>query len=86
MDDEIQMDYFAVSLPDFLVFDTDLQARNRIHCHFVIGLGFLGQGKLAEAQREFEMVLAQQPDHVGAVVHRAWRESPNGRASSTIHA
>jgi tetratricopeptide (TPR) repeat protein len=86
IDDEIQMDYFAVSLPDFLVFDTDLQERNRVHCHFVIGLGLLGQGKLADALREFDAALAQQPDHLGALVHRAWRESPNGRASSTIHA
>ncbi len=85
MDDDVQMDYFAVSLPDFLVFDTDLRERNRLHCHFMIGLGLLGQGDQAEAQREFDAVLARQPDHLGAVVHRAWNESPSGRASSTVH-
>ncbi len=86
MDDAVQMDYFAVSLPDFLVFDTDLQARNRLHCHFIIGLGWLGLGNQAEAQRAFDTVLAQQPDHLGAVIHRAWRESPDSRASSAVHA
>ncbi len=40
--DEVQMDYFAVSLPDFLVFDDDLGTRNRIHCHYMMGLGWLG--------------------------------------------
>ncbi len=86
MDDAVQMDYFAVSLPDFLVFDTDLEARNRLHCHFIIGLGWLGLGSLAEAQREFDAVLAEQPDHLGAVVHRGWRESLDRSTSSSIHA
>ena len=85
MDDAVQMDYFAVSLPDFLVFDTDLSARNQLHCHFMIGLGLLGAGKLAEAKLEFETVLAQQPDHLGAVMHRAWQANPDGRAAGSVH-
>ncbi len=32
LQDEVKFDYFAVSLPDFLVFDQDLNQRNRIHC------------------------------------------------------
>ncbi|MCC6805444.1 MAG: DUF5107 domain-containing protein, partial [Anaerolineae bacterium] len=86
MDDEAHMDYFAVSLPDFLVFDADPQERSRIHCHFMIGLGLLGQGRSTEAQVEFDAVLAHQPDHLGAVRHRAWREIFDGRESSTVHA
>ncbi|QPC83362.1 DUF5107 domain-containing protein [Phototrophicus methaneseepsis] len=86
MDDEVQMDYFAVSLPDFLVFDTDLKVRHRLHCHFMMGLGLLGLGKREEAQTEFDIVLAQQPDHLGAVVHRAWRFNPSGYTSSANYA
>lgn len=37
--DEIKMDYFAVSLPDLLVWDEDLNVRNRLHCEKMIALG-----------------------------------------------
>jgi len=40
--DEVQMDYFAVSLPDFLVFEQDLDLRNKIHCHYMMALGYSG--------------------------------------------
>jgi tetratricopeptide (TPR) repeat protein len=85
LNDEVQMDYFAVSLPDFLVFDTDLSERNRLHCHFMIGLGLLGQGNVAEAQREFDAVIARQPDHLGAFLHRAWRKNAIKTAPSATN-
>ena len=37
--DQIRMDYFAVSLPDLLVWDEDLNVRNRRHCDLLIELG-----------------------------------------------
>ncbi len=37
--DHITMDYFAVSLPDLLVWDEDLDVRNRRHCLKMISLG-----------------------------------------------
>ncbi|MCB8946747.1 MAG: DUF5107 domain-containing protein [Ardenticatenaceae bacterium] len=74
--DQIKMDYFAVSLPDFLVFDDDLTQRNRIHCHYMMGLGNLGLGELAEARTQFESVLALDRNHVGTLVHeRMLRET-----------
>ena len=36
------MDYFAVSLPDLLVWDGDLDSRNVIHCNLMMALGHLG--------------------------------------------
>src|SRR5574344_1871857 len=42
LDDEVMMDYFAVSLPEMLVWDADLTARNRVHCLFMKGLGLWG--------------------------------------------
>ena len=71
LDDEVQMDYFAVSLPDFLVFDEDLTRRNRIHCHYMMALGHLGLRELDAAAREFAAVLALDPAHVGATLHRS---------------
>ena len=42
LNDEVTMDYFAVSLPNFLVFEDDLSLRNHIHCLYLIALGHLG--------------------------------------------
>ncbi len=64
------MDYFAVSLPDFLVFDEDLNRRNRIHCHYMMALGCLGLGDTANAAAQFDQVLAMNADHVGAALHK----------------
>jgi tetratricopeptide (TPR) repeat protein len=71
LDDDITMDYFAVSLPDFLVFDEDLNQRNRIHCHYMQALGYLGLQDYDSAARQFAAVLALDPAHLGAVIHRA---------------
>jgi tetratricopeptide (TPR) repeat protein len=69
MNDEIVMDYFAVSLPDFLVFETDLNARNRLQCHYLIGLGYLGLGDMAAAKEHFRNVLNEDASHIGAILH-----------------
>ena len=69
--DEIQMDYFAVSLPDFLVFDEDLNQRHRLHCRYMMALGTLGQRAFDRADQEFSAVLAIDPAHLGAALHRA---------------
>lgn len=70
--DDIKLDYFAVSLPDMLVFDADLNERNRIHCYYLIALGNLGlgNGQTAEAIAYFDKVLALDSNHLGAIVHR----------------
>lgn len=69
MKDEVKIDYFAVSLPDFLVFEDDLNARNRAHCHYMMALGYLGQGDTGKAQQHFDDVLALNATHLGAIVH-----------------
>jgi tetratricopeptide (TPR) repeat protein len=74
LDEAVQMDYFAVSLPTFLVFDENLQQRHRAHCHYMLALGLAGLGQRDEAHQHFEAVLALQADHAGATVHRALRE------------
>lgn len=43
MNDNVKIDYFAVSLPDFLVFDDDLNRKNKVHCLFMKALGLLGK-------------------------------------------
>jgi tetratricopeptide (TPR) repeat protein len=75
LDDDVTMDYFAVSLPAFLVFDEDLNQRNRIHCHYVMGLGQLGLGNVEAARQHFNQVLALDANHQGAMAHRTFQMS-----------
>jgi tetratricopeptide (TPR) repeat protein len=69
--DHVTIDYFAVSLPDFLVFERDLQQRNVIHCHYMIALGLLGRGRDSEAQSHIALIVQHEPHHLGAVIHQA---------------
>lgn len=75
MFDEVKIDYFAVSLPDFLVFEDDLNKRNTVHCHFMIGLGLLGLGRKEEARKHLTEVLRLDANHQGAIVHLKDAES-----------
>ena len=40
--DNVTMDYFAVSLPDLQVWDGNLDTLNRIHCFYMLALGYAG--------------------------------------------
>lgn len=71
MNEPLTIDYFAVSLPDFLIFDEDLNHKNRLHCQYLVGLGCLGRGEPEAARAAFDAVLACDPAHSGAAVHRA---------------
>ncbi|SFA93395.1 Tetratricopeptide repeat-containing protein [Cohnella sp. OV330] len=71
LNDDVKFDYFAVSLPDFLVFEDDLNKRNRTHCRYMRGLGLLGLGRKREAKEEFRTVLEMEANHAGAKVHLA---------------
>lgn len=51
--DKITPDYFAVSLPDSLLFDENYQEKNSINCYYLIGLGYLGLRKNENAQKMF---------------------------------
>jgi tetratricopeptide (TPR) repeat protein len=70
-DDDVQMDYFAVSLPDFLVFDVDLKQRHLIHCQYMMALGYTGLGEAEQANALYDNILAQEPYHLGAFLHRS---------------
>ncbi|MBN1132019.1 MAG: DUF5107 domain-containing protein [Bacteroidales bacterium] len=71
MDDHCRIDYFAVSLPDLAIWDQDLDERNKIHCNYVTGLGYLGMNNFEKAARYLEQVLKMDPSHQGAKVHAA---------------
>jgi tetratricopeptide (TPR) repeat protein len=69
LNSEVKLDYFAVSLPDLLVFDQDLNLKNNIHCLYLKGLGNLGLANYNEAQQLFTQILTQDVNHQGAMVH-----------------
>lgn len=50
-EDEVKIDYFAVSLPDFLIFEGDLNKKNRVHCCLMAALGHLGRGDTEQAKQ-----------------------------------
>lgn len=57
-------------MPDFLIFDEDLNRRNRAHCHYLIGLSKLGLGKREEAKAEFEQALEWDRNHQNALLYK----------------
>jgi len=67
--DHVTIDYFAVSLPDFLVFEDDLNKRNTVHCLYMMGLGHLGLQEFKEARTRFSRALELDVNHQGARVH-----------------
>ncbi|TCC86348.1 DUF5107 domain-containing protein [Pedobacter hiemivivus] len=69
LNDSVKIDYFAVSLPNMLIFEDDLDIRNKIHCNFIIGLGQLGLGAEDEARKSFLKVLSLDAEHAGAKQH-----------------
>ncbi|WP_114783531.1 DUF5107 domain-containing protein [Botryobacter ruber] len=63
--DRIQLDYFAVSLPNLLIFDDDLSLRNRINCLYMQALGHLGLQQFKEAEQYLQEALQHTSSDFG---------------------
>ncbi len=70
MNDNCKIDYFAVSLPDLAIWEDDLNVRNKIHCHYVIGLGYFGLNDKKKASEHLDKVLELDVNHQGAQIHK----------------
>ena len=68
------MDYFAVSLPDALLFDENYQDRNAVHCYYLMALGHLGLGHVEQAQKLFGQALAISNHHQGVLRHHNFKK------------
>jgi tetratricopeptide (TPR) repeat protein len=64
-----KIDYFATSLPNFLLFDDDLVKRNRIRCLYLAGLAKRGLGRMKEAASDLREVLSLDANHLWAKVN-----------------
>ena len=59
------MDYFAVSLPDLLIWDDSLDTKNEIHCKYMLALGYYGMGEKEKALKYLAEVEALDNNHQG---------------------
>ena len=66
LDVVVRIDYFATSLPNFLLFDDDLQKRNRTECLFLRGLAKLGLRRIEESAADFHEGLSLEVNHMWA--------------------
>ena len=64
--DDVKMDYFAVSLPDLLIWDGVLNESNRRHCLYMLALGAYGLGDLRHSERWLGELIACDSSHQGA--------------------
>ena len=77
------MDYFAVSLPDLLIWEgnaaghqlSELDQRNLIHCKYMLALGYYGMGDEAHALKYLEEVEALDINHQGIQQFRSLIEA-----------
>jgi tetratricopeptide (TPR) repeat protein len=60
------IDYFATSLPNFLVFEDDLTFRKEIECTFTEALVDLGLGSDLDAAQKLQRVVDRDPNHLAA--------------------
>lgn len=70
--DEFRMDYFAVSLPDLQIWEDDMDKKNRLHCYYLMALGYLGLGQNDKACRYFTEAVALDNNHQGVQMHSRW--------------
>ena len=61
--DKFVMDYFAVSMPDMSVYDSDMDLKNTMHCYYLMGLADLGLKKRSEAESWFRKTLEADNGH-----------------------
>ena len=85
-----KIDYFATSLPNLLLFDDDLEERNRIDSTFLSALANDGLGNRDKAIEELRQVTTGDPNHMFAGLVRDWIQNegtlavvePEGRPAS----
>lgn len=62
-----EIDYFATSLPAMLLFEEDLEQRQRITARFLRAQASFGLDRTAEGEALLEQVLEMDRSHAGAI-------------------
>jgi len=66
LNEKAKIDYFATSLPLLLVFEDDIQKRNKIDSCYLIALAQVGLGDMENATRNLKEILQLNSMHAGA--------------------
>ena len=69
LNDHVEIDYFAVSLPDLLIWEDDLDKRNHLLCKYLIGLGELGLGNKAKSRKLLQEALDEDLVNISVLKH-----------------
>src|SRR5260370_35788280 len=72
---EVKVDYFAKAFANCLLFEDDLQKRNRVESLFPIGLAHAGLGETIDAENRFLEVLCLDVNHLGVRMEIRWLRS-----------
>ncbi|MFP4697286.1 MAG: DUF5107 domain-containing protein, partial [Eubacteriales bacterium] len=67
--DDVEYDYFAVSLPEIEVFQEDIQKRNTYYNNYLIALGKLGLEDIKGAKKIIEDIIKDNPAYQGGLRH-----------------
>lgn len=72
LNDSIRMDYFAVSLPDLMVWEEDLDQKNKVHCYYMMALGYKGKND-TKAEKYFEILFNIEQHHLGLIKNEIYK-------------
>ena len=70
LEDEGEIGYFAVSLPDFLIYEEDYTKKNRAHCYYLMALGNIGLGEKQKAAEFLKDAVETEPCHMMCRVYQ----------------
>jgi tetratricopeptide (TPR) repeat protein len=65
--DHVEVDYFAVSLPNFLIFNENLDLNNLINCQYLKALGEMGLHNINETKRILDSIQKNDVNHQGII-------------------
>lgn len=83
---EAKIDYFATSLPNLLLFDDDLDKRNRVESLLLSALADHGLGDAECAVRRLRELLAEDPNHLFAAEMLGWIEANSAARTEALKA
>lgn len=65
--EKVKMDYFAVSLPDLQIWEDSLDTKNKIHCLFMLAMGYYDLGDKATAMKYLSEVETLDINHISVM-------------------
>ena len=68
---EVVMETGKQSLPDLLIWEDDLDVRNKVHCKYMIALGYQGLNRPEKALRLLKEIELQDCNHQGIQAFRS---------------